>query len=57
MEKNLINNLLNSINKSIELNPNYYKSYVLKGDIFQKLKQYNESNEAYNEAIKLLPIV
>lgn len=44
------------LNKSIELNPNYYGLYEIKGYIYDELKKTDEAISSYTKAIELYPI-
>ena len=46
---------LNYLNKSIQINPNYYEAYSNRGNIFHEMKLTKDAIENFNYAIKLNP--
>lgn len=50
-----INKAIKDIDKSLELNPEYMDSYLIKGDIFKFKKEYEQAQNAYNKAAELEP--
>jgi tetratricopeptide (TPR) repeat protein len=43
---------MQSVNRSLELDPRYVTAYVTKGEIFLKLEEDSKACEAFEEAIK-----
>ena len=49
------NNIVNSYNKAIDMNPDFVEAYYYRGNAYIKLRQYEKALVDYNSAIAINP--